>query len=115
MNTIGERLEAERKRRDLSQKEFAALFELSQSTYNEYKAGKKKLPAEVFMRMSTRLCWAPEYLFYGTGVKMSDARTHHEAQLLELLRSLPPEQHDTIIGMVRVAVDGLHKANSGAA
>lgn len=115
MDTIGTRLEAERERLGESQKDFAARFDLKQSSYNEYKAGKKKLPADVFMRMCSALGWAPEFLYYGQGVKMSDARTHHEAQLLELLRQVPPEQHATVIGMVRVAVDGFLKGNTGAA
>lgn len=115
MNTIGTRLEDERDRRGLTQKQFAELLGMGQASYNDYKSGKKGMSADVLMRVAGTLGWAPEYLYYGQGVQMSKARTHHEAQLLELLRKLPSDQHDTVIGMVRVAVDGLIKANSGVA
>lgn len=114
MDTIGARLEHERNRLGLSQKDFDSLFDLSQSTYKEYKAGKKKMPADVFMRICAHLNWAPEYLYYGKGEVMSDPRSHLEAQLLHLFRALPEDQRETVLSMVKVATDGITKANRNA-
>jgi transcriptional regulator with XRE-family HTH domain len=114
MDTIGSRLEAERERLGMTQVQFASHIGIAQSTYNEYKSGKKAMGVDAFMKVCASLKWTPEFLFYGQGVKMSTARTFAEAKLLKLFRDAPEDQHEMIFGMIKVAIENANKGKRAA-
>lgn len=114
MDTIGSRLEAERERLGMTQVAFATHIGMAQSSYNEYKSGKKTMGAEAFMKVCAALDVTPEFLFHGKGVRMNDARTFAEAKMLKLFREAPEDKHEMIIGMIKVALENAHSGNRSA-
>lgn len=105
MKAIANRVREDRLRREMTQKQYAELTGLSQPFIAQVETGARGLGVEAFMKLCQALGWAPEYLYYGKGEKMSEAKTALEAELLAAFRAVPVSEQRKIIKMVRAATD----------
>ena len=69
---VFQRLRDLREDRDLTQKEIAAILNVSQNTYSQYETGKITLTAEVLLTLSE---------FYGVSTDYLLGKTDHEARI----------------------------------
>jgi transcriptional regulator with XRE-family HTH domain len=60
------RLKALREDTDLNQKDFAALFHISQRAYSHYEKGDRSIPLEILCRIAEYYNTSTDYILYRT-------------------------------------------------
>lgn len=115
MNTIADRIKLLLPLSGHTGVSLATAIGYAQSSFSEVINEKKaasRMAVDTFMKMCHELLTTPEYLFYGTGEAMNEARTGKEAQLLMLFRQVGEDKRELLLDILKTAA---HSGNEESA
>jgi len=108
MDTIGSRIKARRKKLGLTQVDLAVAIGIKQPSLSDIENNvTQDMAATTLAGLCRELRVTPEYVVFGIGPDEDENLAIQEAELLYILRMMPPESRDQLVNTARSFVVAL--------